>query len=241
LRVGPKGLAAVVPDVHASCTPLLSAMRERCDAVLAYVAEPSATDLLFRYVSERVTELDGALHAAAGRPMNARNRLELGAVVERCAPELDAARELAELLEESVWAPSIRLSLCELLAESFTISPPADAADTTVVHSRGGPLSLEFFVKPAAMKQIITLGASFIACHAPEGVWMGLDASEARVCVNLESKNAGAASVQEFRLAKRRIIEPTLACLTAALANLGGRLTVVAEAPDPMMQLAMPA
>jgi hypothetical protein len=240
LRVGPKALAAVVPDVQASCLPLSSAMRERLSSVRSHLDDAGAADALGAYAEERLRDIDGALAVSASRPMNARNRLALGAVTGRCWPELDAAHKLAELLEESVWALPIRLNLCELLSESFSHPPPAGAENSVIVYTSGGPANLEFYVKPGVMTNIIALGTSWVAHHAPNGVWLGLDASAGDVRLSLESKNCEASSGRQFRLARRLVIDPTLACLKTAFANLGGQLFIDANS-GPDMQLAMPA
>jgi hypothetical protein len=117
IRVGPKALATVIPDVHESCWPLRQALRELLGAIWGQL--PDAARAVDAFAKPRVAEIESALSHARNATMNARERLALEEVVSRVARELDVARAMLELLEESLARATIRVNLLDLAREAF--------------------------------------------------------------------------------------------------------------------------
>jgi hypothetical protein len=117
LRVGPKALATVIPDVHESCWPLRQALSGLLGAIAAQL--PDAARAVDDFAKPRVAEIEQALYHARNATMNARERLALEEVVSRVARELDVARALLDLLEESLSRATIRVDLLDLVKQAL--------------------------------------------------------------------------------------------------------------------------
>ena len=221
LRVGPKALSTVLPDVLDSCEPAVLAFERLLDAARKQLGDAPALSALEGYFKPRVDELKESISRATKTPMHARHRLELERVVTRISPELEAARGLLDLLEEALAAPSIRLKLRELLSQ-ITISE-GRKSETVRCRLHGEIDDVELLVKPQVTMSLLTLGTNLVARVEP--------AATARVEVHSHPDGSctvrfghdigESTSGEELRVGHQTVIEPTFVCLEEAVKRMG--------------------
>ncbi len=226
LRVGPKALSAVLPDVLDSFGPAEIALERLLRAAAQSLESPEVVSELGSYFKPRLNELRTALESAVGTPMHARHRLELERVVTRVTPELDAARGLLELLEAALSAPSIRLKLRELLSEIAAPEAAAEA-ESVMAYLTGDIDDVELPVQPQVALSLFTLGINLVANENPEAT--------PRVAVHAKSDGGctvsfetGGAGSESLHVARQHIIAPTIGSLDAAVTRMGCRVERVA-------------
>src|SRR5689334_20279522 len=77
VKVGPKALARVVPDVHASCAPMITAARDLVEATKVGALSATSAPELAALVTERMHELERALDRVNASAFGAADRLAL--------------------------------------------------------------------------------------------------------------------------------------------------------------------
>lgn len=118
MRVGPKALSRVIPDVHASCAPMVTAARDLVATARARVESvPSCADLA-ELIVVRMRELERALDHAKGVTLKASDRLMLEGTVTRVVKDLDGALELVELLVEASATGRVPVDVTDVVRES---------------------------------------------------------------------------------------------------------------------------
>jgi hypothetical protein len=214
-RVGPKSLSAVLPDVVNSFGPWRTALGDWIAGTSSSASSRGAGQSLEEFVRPRLDELEKALAAASDKPMNARNRLHLGEVVSRVTPELEAVRGLVDLLEESSWAPSMRVSLEDLVRDAF----PSDAENAEAgvrVFLPEVELDVEVSAKPRALTNMLLFASSWVAVEsALDAVVLSFAPPRA---LGLQ---AGNSSGRVAALSRKKVVAPTLECLELAAAQSG--------------------
>lgn len=226
LRVAPKSLSSLLPDVLDGCQP----MRASAQAwLLALGDDPRVTGAkreLAAFFAPRIDELEAALREATQRPMNAKTRLTLEDAVSKCSFELDAGRELLELLEHAVFARPMRLDPRELVREAFTSPPSARAEGRALVsatlssHDAGG----EIEISPRVAMVLVALGVELVGAGPGRERPHVLIASDRQSMCTIRVTRQAHAPGEPLVLASRGVIEPTLASLKAAAALTGGRI-----------------
>jgi len=219
LRVGPKALSSVLPDVLDSCAPARAAVSQLLEAAGERIGDQRVIEELEHYFAPRLRELEQSIARATKTVMNARHRLELERVVTRVTPELEAARALLDLLEEALAAPSIRLKLRELLNEiSMPEHGDTDATVRAVLEGRIDDVELS--VQPQVAMNLLTLGINLVAQEHPE----------ATPHVKVQSHSSGACTIafepgsdegERLLVGSQTIITPTLVCLDEAVTHMG--------------------
>lgn len=116
MRVGPKGLERAILDVYSACEPCSQALRTLLELLSTELAPSQALSDLGRFTEGRLAEATQALETATRVSMTAKNRLALEQVLGRVLPELEAGRDLLELLVEAAWAPAVPAPLLDLLS-----------------------------------------------------------------------------------------------------------------------------
>lgn len=226
LRTGPKALASVLPDVHASCASLARSMQYLLEAVAAHLPPgTSAIDALTQWTEPRIRELDLQLSEAASRPVNAKNRIALEQIVTRLSRDLDGARELIQLMEAAIWEPRVRLDLLELARVTFKAG--AQSGGTTQIIaatlSRDAP-GTELYVNPRVATSLLAIGLQLVA---------GAGGPSGRPHVSIERRPTGDSGFtvsgrggegELLVLEARRILPPTLACAQAVASLSDARL-----------------
>jgi hypothetical protein len=221
IRVGPKALGAVLPDVLASCAPLRASLDELLDAIAAELPESKATDSLREFAAPRIVELERALGVAIRSILNARNRLQLEDVVDRVSRELDAVRELVDMLEDAIEGPTVRLSLLEIVRQ--TAGGPERAGREGIKATLSStPEGLELLVNARVAMALVASGANLVLgpAGAPPHVLIGrLPNGGCGLSVSRDP-----AAGEALTLPRRWLIEPTLPCLEVAARLAGARL-----------------
>ncbi|HMJ12492.1 MAG TPA: hypothetical protein VK524_13805 [Polyangiaceae bacterium] len=220
LRVGPRALSSVIPDVHASCVQMLRAAKDVLAAIAAkLVPNTEATAALEAFMLPRIAELEQGLSVAMNRQMIAKHRLALERIVTELTRDLDCARELIDLLEEATSAPRICVDLSELLQQTFK---PFDSEDTERPRAALdlSAQSVEVYVSPRVATALFSIAAEFTSGDgSPLRIALERDAA-GRGSVTMARDSASTAERSEARY----MIEPMAVCLRAAASVLGAEL-----------------
>ena len=229
IRVGPKALTAVIPDVQASCAAMRRAARELLEEIGSELSSTTAIEELRGFFEPRINELERSLTLAMRTPINARARLDLENVLGRLSRELDAARELLDLLEDAIEGPTVRLSLLEIVRHGVVSPdrhlPQTDALSATISST---PEGLELLVNSRVARALVTTGANLVSGGDPAiplTLLIGrLDRSESGLRVQ-----RGSVEGERIVIPVRPLIAPTLPCVEAAARLAGAR---VERSPD---------
>jgi hypothetical protein len=226
LRVAPKSLAQVLPDVLEACTP----MRASVQTLLAAVAEDEAVEparkALESFFDPRILELEAALRDAMSRPLNAKSRLALEDVVAKCSFELGAARELLQLLENALCERPVRLVPRELVRESFSSPPSARSEGRELVSATlsSHDCGQEIEIKPRVAMFLISVGVELVGARAGRENPHILISSDGHGTCSILIRRMPNPTGEPLVLASRGILEPTLPCLHSAASVSGGQL-----------------
>jgi hypothetical protein len=227
LRVAPKSLTSVLPDVIDALTPMRASAHGWLEALGIDPRVSHAKAALNSFIFPRIDELEQEMRDAAVRPINAKSRLGLEDVVARCSFELDAARELLQLLEDAVFARRVRLDPRELVREAFTSPPSARAEGRTLVSAMlsshdGGP---ELEISPRVTMALIALGVELVGARPSRETPHVLVTGDDEVACTVHITRKAYATGEPLVLASRGVIEPTVPCLQAAAAITGGEVS----------------
>jgi hypothetical protein len=217
IRVGPRALAAVLPDVHASC----KTMRSSAAVLLDALPSVRAASMLRAYADPKITALEKSLAAARRRRMTAKHRLALENDVTHLSHELDAVRELIDLLAEAAWGVRVRVHLAELVRETFTLPDAKELRGHRVFPVALAPAAddREVLVNPRVAMSLLSIGAVAVSTAHPSQVpWVVMGASPRGASVTIAPE---APQVTTHGILARDPIEPTRACAGAA-ADLAG-------------------
>lgn len=222
LRVGPKALASVIPDVHAACEQMRSAVLELLTAIGAKLEPDSrATEAIRQFIEPRISELESALAATMGRPLTAKSRLLLERVVARLSRDLDLARDLLDLLDKATAGAGVRIDVSELLQQTFKAKDAGsiDVKRPLPVLVVLPPEHVELFVNPRVAMAIFSIAADLSASDG-SSVLVALklrDNGECGVWVTRQTHAPTATSAQHPS-------DVTLTCLEAAARFAGAKL-----------------
>ena len=101
VKVGPKAISDVLGSVQSSCAAIPATVRTLVHSDKPNANEDTVVTELTSFIEPRAEKLQSALAKASKKPIYAANRLSLEKVVLEVLPELEAARELAELLDNA--------------------------------------------------------------------------------------------------------------------------------------------
>jgi hypothetical protein len=163
VRVGPKALARVVPDVRASAGPMIAAARELVLGARALGGAPSMAEL-GQLVIVRMTELEKALSDAARSSLRASDRLRLEAIVTSAVRDLDGALELVELMVEASASGSVPVDVMDVIRESG-VRPDTGSGRGRRIHlvvtPLPGPVAVR--VNPRVALRLAAFAAAIVA------------------------------------------------------------------------------
>lgn len=183
VRVGPKALSAVIPDVHASCVPLARAVQRLLEAAPQFV--PSGyTQEIEDQVTPRIRELEEALDHAKSAPVKASRRLQLEAIVARVASDLTTALSLLDVLFDADVGGRVTVDVLELLRESARFVDSAlPGARTIAVAFASPPNPLAVEVNARAAMALLTTAIGLVAAdHGATSVNISIERDPTGVC-----------------------------------------------------------
>jgi hypothetical protein len=162
VRVGPKGLARVIPDVQASCNQMVSAIREVASTTEGSKLGTKAVGDVVAIVTSRMKDLERALGLAKKSGLRAAERLALERTVTAIARDLDGALELVELLSEASATGSVPVDVTDVIRESAVrsdqgtgrsrrISVTFSAAEDPVIAKVNPRLAMRLFAFSATL------------------------------------------------------------------------------------------
>ena len=233
VRVGPKALISVLPDVAAGCAPMRVTVDGLLNAVAARAGLAEASAALQSYFAPRLLHLDEELAAAAHRPLSAKSRLGLEQVITRLSLELDTARGLLDLLVEAVSGRSVPVDLAELVQQSFA-GPPSGGSwnrEHIVATMCVVQADVEVELNPRIATALVALGVELVARAGQGTPHVLVDRDESgRHRVNIERR--AVPSGDDLVLIARGVIDPTLICLQAVAQISGVALAWDDKAPS---------
>ncbi len=159
MRVGPRSLSSVLPDVLASCEPLRAGLEALFSAVQAQRLDThAALESLRAFSQPRLEELKEILSYSEKQPMQARNRLKLQQSVGRIARELGATAELVDFLGMCVWSRPMTVTMQDLMLEAFRANEPTgDLNELRRVDLQQTVGEVELHVRPRAVIPMLVL------------------------------------------------------------------------------------
>jgi hypothetical protein len=170
LRVGPRALLSVIPDVQACCAPLSEALSGLANAVAERLTEAgSVVSRLSNMASERVAALSDAFDGIGKSTFNARARLRLEEQVVNTGRDLEAVFDLIDLLGEVAWGRTMPISLAEIAREAFRSSEPPGLAKSSIRLTLSAEIpNIERVVNPRALVLILNQLVRWTLRQTPE-------------------------------------------------------------------------
>ena len=234
VRVGPKALSSVLPDVAAGCSPLRGTVDGLLTAVAAFSGLAPASVALQGYFGPRLTQLDEELARATQRPLSAKARLGLEQVITRLSLELDTARGLLDLLVEAVSDRSVPVDLAGLIKQSFSGPPSGGSSfnrDHIVATVSFVEADAEVDLNPRIATALVGLGVELVAQSQKDRPHVLVDRdAEGRHRVNIAHRLSPPG--EDLVLVARGVIAPTLPCLRAVAELCGVCLNWDEHAPS---------
>jgi hypothetical protein len=218
LRVAPKSLASVLPDVLEACTSMRTSIQMLLAAVAVSGSAEPARVALEAFFDPRIARLEEALRAAIGRALNAKTRLALEEIVSRSSLELDTARELLQLLEDAVGERSVRLDPRELVREAFSAPARGDARPLVSAVLSANRCGHELEIAPRVAMVLIAVGVELVGARGARETPFVIVSSDGRSACTIRIQRRESATGEPLVLARRGIVDPTLPCLRAAAA-----------------------
>lgn len=133
-RIGPKALEKVVAELRPGIAPLGDAFAMIIDLVASRQPALAGAASLRSFTVDRVAQLDAAIAHAATSDMGAKARLQLEAKVVRLGAELDASRDLVDLLDAATLVRPTELDLNALATEAISKRTPPSVRHPRVVY-----------------------------------------------------------------------------------------------------------
>jgi len=225
LRVAPKSLSLILPDLLDACAPMRTSVHTLLRSFESRRGVDPACRALESFFVPRIAALESGLREAVTRPLNAKSRLALEDIVASSSYELDAARELMQLLEDTIYERSMRLDPRELVREAFTAPPSARAEGRSIVSAMLGThdSGQEIEINPRSAMVLIALGVELVAGRPGRDAPHVVITSDDRCCRIRVTRKAFATG-EPLALVGRGLFEPTLPCVRAAAAIAGAEL-----------------
>lgn len=225
-RVAPKAVSSVLPDVLDAFAPMREASRALLEGLSGAPALAPGRLALQEFLLPRLSLLEQTLREATPKPMSAASRLRLETLVGSSSLELDSARELLQLLEESASARSTPLDPIELVREAFA-APPSVRGDArepicAVLASRAEGLEID--ANPRVAMTLVALAVELVAARQGTGEPTLFVSADRRGGCRVQIARRPHATGEPLVLVPRGVIAPTLACLQAAARAGGGGL-----------------
>jgi hypothetical protein len=126
LRVGPRALSSILPDVRSSCPALSEAIDGLATLVVAKLPDAEGIALALRQLARgRLDSLATEISALEQQSLNAKNRLRLEEAVSNVTRDVESIVDLVDLLGEVAWGRTMSLDISEVAREAYRSSEPA--------------------------------------------------------------------------------------------------------------------
>jgi len=171
IKVGPRSLVGVLPDVIASLPPLEGALTELGRLLVARVPESEAAlHSLAQHARPALLALLEALRAAEKREVNAASRLQLEQVTSTVVRDLECLVELLGLLGDIGHKSPVVLGCSELVAEALRTVQPGSHRVRGFVRLTVAPLPAEIdcLTQPNAFVGLLSHSLRWLVAEDPE-------------------------------------------------------------------------
>ena len=224
LKVGPKALATVIPDVRAGCLTMRQSVVTLLDAVESRLSgDHDAVKRLRAFVMPTVDAVATVLDIEG--PVNARARLTLETSVRSHLDDLESARSLTDLLISSLWGISVRLELSDVVHQAFQLADQGDIAEGPELKATVAPPSgpIELLVNASAVVALLSIAVSVVAVSSESNVphiQIHNDPGNNRGLIVTAEPGTG----NQLTLTRQRLIDPTIPCIEEAAEAVGASL-----------------
>jgi hypothetical protein len=185
VRVGPRALADVIPDVEAACSPLGRASAAFFTAAEAHMG-PGTTKDLAEYFQARV-EILGRELGKVKPPLNASRRLKLEQATSQTVTDLDGALYLIDLLHSVVSLPAATIDIVDLIEQHRSNLPTNNSGGQRVsVQIVANCPALELRINPRTASLLLGLCASYVSGRSGKSCRAELRLSESEKQIVLE-------------------------------------------------------
>lgn len=213
IRVGPRALSSVIPDVHASCQSLAPTISALLTAVAGQLSDPAPTQELEAFALPRAKELVDALGKARRKTLTAKKRLDLEQLVAEKTNELDAVRALAECLDEASSGRQVHIDLTQLAQQALAAGGET-AGPRAHIGLTAARLGEELLVNPKVATQLIVLGASAVTDGGQRPAQLTICSAAGGGC-ELKLRALDVAPEGAFTVGLPAKIQPAATCLNA--------------------------
>ena len=221
MRVGPKALARVIPDVQASCNQMVVAVREVVSTTEGANLGSKAVADTAQLVVARMKELEKALGRAKKGGLRAAERLTLERTVGVIARDLDGALEIVELLSEASATGSVPVDVTDVIRESAVRPEQGGGHARRLSVTFGAPDRPAIAkVNPRLAMRLFAFSAALTA-KRDRKVHVTIDGSEQNCELRITPESRAGASVI---VAAPILIEPTAECVSAVASAVGARV-----------------
>jgi hypothetical protein len=224
VKVGPKALARVIPDVHASCAPMMVAARDLVATAREKAQSAASAGELAELVVVRMRELERALDIANASSLRASDRLNLESTVGRVVRDLDGALELVELLVEASATSRVPVDVTDVVRESANRPDTGSGRGKKVRLTIEGPGEAVLVrVNPRLALRVFAFAVAAAAAEGKDGVHtvVTADATTCRLVVSTAPSQKDGVIV-----AVPPLIDLSFRCAAEVARGAGGSLEV---------------
>lgn len=219
MRVGPKALRAIIPDVLSACGPMIESLEKLLGQIPVGARSECAEDL--RGVTiPRVKDLERALIKQRRKPLKAAERLSLERTVVEVFRDVDVALMLIELLLGSHTDRPMVLDPAEMTREAATIFQEASAPSfrRIALELRAPAESLSISINARAAMNLLIVITGAVAGEQSRSVLVVISRADSGGCRITISPNATDATMNVSAPAS---VTATWKCAIAACAAIG--------------------
>jgi len=171
-RVGPKALSRVVREVRPSCQTVGDVLVRLVDELAVRFPDPDRIRPLGAFAQRRAKQIDDALVRAGATDMRARARLSLESEVRVLRAELDAVRDLVDLLDAASAFSATELDVDALVAHALDVRAAGDLRHADAVRVRVQPCITcgPVINDPRVIMPLVAIAVALAARRASKGV-----------------------------------------------------------------------
>jgi hypothetical protein len=226
VRVGPKALARVIPDVHASCGPMIVAAGDLVLGAASRGIGAESVKRLGELVTTRMNQLAEALGSAKKGALRASDRLHLETAIAEGVKDLDGSLELVELMVEASASGSVPVDVMDVLRETAIRADTGSGRGRRLRVTHTAPEHpILVRVNPRLAVRLLAFAAA-IAAGRDAGVHVEV-AAEASMC-RLGFRPPAAGS-DGLRVAIPPLIELSERCVAEVARSAGTALMTIPE------------